>query len=117
MLLGSNNAAAVWGRFVTPPAAHNLRHGEGIRERYHSDFRASHVPGCLVSSHMHSSQNTDERLKVGLASGTCCPLTMLAQIIYKGIALSLYKSLMLVSAATCFSLPVSIPAQVLVLIA
>jgi len=45
MLLGSKNAAAVWGRFVTSPAAHNLRHGQGIRELYHSDFRASHVPG------------------------------------------------------------------------
>jgi hypothetical protein len=34
----------VWGRFVIRRAAHNLRHGEGIRER---DYLASHVPWML----------------------------------------------------------------------
>ncbi|MFY9837888.1 MAG: hypothetical protein WAK55_15760, partial [Xanthobacteraceae bacterium] len=44
MLLKSNNPTAVWGRFVMPPAAHNLRRGERIREHDHS---TSHVPWML----------------------------------------------------------------------
>jgi len=41
-LLGSENPAAVWGRFVMLPVAHNLRHDEGIRELDH--WRASYIP-------------------------------------------------------------------------
>jgi len=49
MFLRSKNAAAIWGWFAMPLAAHNLRHGEGFRELDHSNFRPSHTSPDAVN--------------------------------------------------------------------